>query len=103
MMGLIQDQHAAGTKITQPIQEGGPVGLVNQKPLGNQKSWMRGPGIDSESSVPANLLDVAAVKDGELQTEPALQFFLPLEEHRRRAGDHDLRYLLAHKQLPRNQ
>jgi hypothetical protein len=64
---------------------------------------MRSPRIDSESSLPPNVLDVVAVKDSELQTEPALQFFLPLEEHRRRAGDHDLGHLLAHKQLPGNQ
>ena len=38
-----------------------------------------------------------------MEAEALLEFFLPLEQHRRRAGHYDFANLLAHQQLPRNQ
>ena len=64
---------------------------------------MRAPGVDAEAALAADPRHVVLVEDLEGQAEAALQFVLPLEEHRRRAGDDDFADLLAEEQLAGDQ
>src|SRR4051812_34258254 len=64
---------------------------------------MGSPGVDAETSFAANLGNKVFVEDLEEETKALLEFLLPLEKHRRRAGHYDFAHLLAHQQLPRNQ
>ena len=60
---------------------------------------MRRPGVDPVAPLPADAGDVVLVQDLEDHPEPGLELVLPLQEHRRRAGDDDVLGLLAEQQL----
>src|ERR1700674_3487719 len=64
---------------------------------------MGGPGVNAEAAFPSNLGNEVFVEDFEEEAKALLEFLLPLEQHRRRAGHYDFANLLAHQQLPRNQ
>jgi hypothetical protein len=102
-MRLIENQHGAGRERPKPVAKRSGVGLVDQQPVGNQKTRMSSLGIDAETSFAANLGNEVFVEDFEVEAKALLEFFLPLEQHRRRAGYNDFAHLLAHQQLSRNQ
>ena len=64
---------------------------------------MRGPRIDPEPSRLAGLGQICLVEKAKGQAEAGLQFILPLQQHGRRAGHHDLPDLFPQQQLAGNQ
>ena len=92
-----------GRNVPSQLRRGPRIGLVDQQAVGNQKTGMGGPGIDAEASFASNLGNEVFVEDLEQEAKALLEFLLPLEQHRRRAGHHDFANLLAHQQFPRNQ
>ena len=103
VMRFVEDEQGAGAECSEPVAQGSGVGLVDQETMGNQKAGMSGPGVDAEASLAPNAGDEIFVENLEWQAEALLEFFLPLEQHRRRASDYDFADLLAHQQLSRNQ
>jgi hypothetical protein len=64
---------------------------------------VRTPGIDAETALAPNPLEVVLVENFKRQTETCLKFLLPLQEHGWRTGHHDLAHLLAQQQLAGNE
>jgi hypothetical protein len=56
---------------------------------------MRGPRIDAEAALAADSAHIFLIENFELEPKPARQFFLPLQEHRRRTTDHDFPHRLG--------
>ena len=100
---FVQNQEAPGTERTQPVRQRTGVGFVDQQPVRDEETRVRGPGIDPKPTFAANILDVVLVEDFEVEAKAAVQFFPPLEQHRRRAGDNDVAHLLSQQQLAGNQ
>jgi hypothetical protein len=60
---------------------------------------MRRPWVDTESALSPDFLNVVFVEDLEGQSEPRVEFLLPLQEHRWRAGNDDFSGLLPEQQF----
>src|SRR4029077_10013538 len=65
VMRLVQDEHGAGTECPQPVAERPGIGLVDEQPVGDEKTRMGSPGIDAEASLAANPCDEILVEDFE--------------------------------------
>ena len=64
---------------------------------------MRAPRIDAETPFATDPLHVVLVENLEDKPETGFQFVLPLQEHRRRAGNDDFADLLPQQQLAGDQ
>ena len=95
VVGLVEDEQRAGAEVAQPVAQRGRIGLVDQQPVRDEEARVGRPGIDAVAPLLPDPGDVVLVEDLEDQAEAVLQLLLPLEEHRRRAGDDDVLDLLA--------
>ena len=86
VMGLVEDQQRAAAEGPQPVAERPGVGLVDQQAMRDQEAGMRAPRIDAEAALAPDPLHVLLVEDRKRQAEAGVEFVLPLQEHRRRAG-----------------
>ena len=95
VVGLVEDEQRAGPEVAEPVAERGGVGLVDQQPVRDQEPRVGRPGVDAVAPLLPDPGDVVLVEDLEDHPEAVLQLVLPLQEHRRRAGDDDVLDLLA--------
>ena len=79
------------------------VGLVDQQPVRHQEPRVRRPRVDPVAPLLPDPGDVFLVEDLEDQAEAVLQLFLPLQQHRGRAGHDDVLDLLAEQQFAGDQ
>ena len=99
MMGLIENQERSCAERPQPVAEWGDVGLVDQEAMGDEKSRMGGPWIYTETALSPDFLDVVFVEDLKGQSEPRVEFLLPLQEHGWRAGYDNFSCLFSEQQF----
>ena len=76
---------------------------VDQQSVRDEKARMGRPGIDPVTPFPPDASDVLLVEDLEHHSEAIFQLFLPLKEHRRRAGHKYVPHLLANQEFPSDQ
>ena len=100
---FVQDQEAPGTERAQPIRQRARIGLIDQQTVRDEESRVRGPGVDPKPPLSANVLDVVLVEYLEMEAEAAVQFFPPLEKHRRGAGDDNVAHFLSQEQFAGDQ
>lgn len=88
-MRLIEDEHGARPKLTEEIAETAHIGLVRKHAVRDNKTRADAPGIGSKATSPPRFEKIAAVDNGEVQTEFLGQLVLPLQQHGGRRRDHD--------------
>ncbi len=89
VVGLVNDEHGARPEVAEPVTKARGVGLVDQKPVRDQEAGVGGPRVDRKAALATHRGDEAAIENDEAEAEARLELFLPLEQHRRRAGDDD--------------
>ena len=97
VMGLVEDQHRAGTELAEPHAQARRIGLVCQEAVRDDEARAGRPGIYAEAPGPAQLRQPLAIDDLEGEAELGLQLVLPLKRHRR-WGRHDNEVDAAAKQ-----
>ena len=85
VVGFVQNEQRARTEIAQPIAQAGSVRFVDKQSVGDEEAGMGIPGVDTETALAPDPLDVVFIQNFELEAEPVGEFFLPLQQHGRRA------------------
>ena len=99
VVGLVQDQQAAGRQVAEPLAHGIGIGRVDEQVVRNQEPAVRAPRVDAEAPLPAHLRQVGAVQDHEQEAEALLHLRFPLLQHGCGGGHHHGARLLAQQQL----
>jgi len=103
VVSFIHDQQASWPEGPQPVSQRRSVGFIDQKTVRDQETRVCRPGVNTETPFTPNLLHKVLIKDFEDEAEPGLKFITPLQQHRGRAGYHNLTDLLTHEQFARNE
>ena len=95
VVGFVEDQQRARAEFAQPVAQRRGVGFVNQQPLRHQKAGVGGPRVRPEAARLPHLGQIRLVENLERQAKAGFHLVLPLQQHGRRTGHHDLPRLLA--------
>ena len=100
---FVQDEQRPAAELAQPIQQRAGVRFVDQQPVRDQESGMRGPRIHPVAPFAPDAGHIVLVEDLEHQPEADFQFVAPLQQHRRRCCDDGFAHLLSQPQLALDQ
>ena len=103
VVGLVEDEQAAGEAVAEPCPHGLGVGVVHQQVVGDQEAAVGGPGVHAVAAVEPHPGEVVPVEDLEAEAEALLHLRPPLLQHRGGGGNHDGAHLLPQQQFAGDQ